>query len=127
MCSIFVSAATAMIVFGVMPALAPAQADDIHGGPTRNGDQCFRYSPGLDRDARFGYWGACPQTASVPATTATNSPTTNRRRVRESAITELRLERRIGTSARLFHATAKVTPENARQQKVGGSSAESVR
>jgi hypothetical protein len=118
--SVLVGAATAMIVFGAMPALAPAQADDIHGAPIKNGDQCFHSSPGLDRDARFGYWGTCPQTASVPVTTATNAPITNRRRVHKSAITELR---RTGTSA-----AAKVTPANARQPIVrAGSSAESVR
>jgi hypothetical protein len=121
--SMFVAAATAMIVFGAMPALAPAQADDIHGAPIKNGDQCFHNSPGLDRDARFGYWGACPQTAGVPVTTATNAPITNARRVRKSTITELRLKRRTGTSA-----AAKVTPANPGQPIVrAGSSAESVR
>jgi hypothetical protein len=119
--SMLVAAAIAIIVFGVMPPLAPAQADDIHGAPIKNGDQCFRYSPGLDRDARFGYWGACPQTASVPVTTAANPPITNRRRLHKSAITELR---RTGTPA----TAAKVTPANARQPIVrAGSSAESVR
>jgi len=121
--SMFVSAATAMIVFSAMPALAPAQADDIHGAPIKSGDQCFHYSPGLDRDGRFGYWGACPQTASIPVTTATNAPITNGRRVRKSTIAELRLERRTGTSA-----AAKVAPAKARQPIVrAGSSAESVR
>jgi hypothetical protein len=118
--SVFVAAATAMIVFTAMPALAPAQGDDIHGAPIKNGNQCFHYSPGLDRDGRFGYWDACPQTASVPVKTATNAPITNRRRVRKSAITELR---RTGTSA-----AAKVTPANTRQPIVrAGSSAGSVR
>ena len=118
--SVFVAAATAMIVFGAMPPLVPAQADDIHGAPIKSGDQCFHNSPGLDRDARFGYWGACPQTASAPVTTAANAPITNRRRLRKSAVTELR---RTGTPT-----AAKVTPANARQPIVrAGSSAESVR
>jgi len=56
------------IAFGAMLVSAPAVADDLHGGPAKNGTQCFKMSPGNDREQRFGSWGACPQTASKPAT-----------------------------------------------------------
>jgi len=56
------------IAFGAMLASAPAVADDIHGGPKQVGNQCFKIAPGMDREQRFGSWGACPQTASKPAT-----------------------------------------------------------
>jgi hypothetical protein len=79
--TIIFPAATATIAFSAILALAPAQADDIHGGPIKNGSQCFRYSASFERDARFGSWAACPQTASVAAAPATNS-----RRVRGAAV-----------------------------------------
>jgi hypothetical protein len=64
----FMMTVTALIAFGAM--MATAQADAVHGGPIRNGNQCFKYH-GLPKDGRFGYWRACPQTASrrasVPA------------------------------------------------------------
>jgi len=55
------------IAFGAMLASAPAVADDLHGGPAKVGTQCFKMAPGMDREQRFGSWGACPQTASAPA------------------------------------------------------------
>jgi hypothetical protein len=57
----FIMTVTALAAFGAM--MATAQADAVHGGPIRNGNQCFKYH-GLPKDGRFGYWGACPQTAS---------------------------------------------------------------
>jgi hypothetical protein len=57
----FMMTVMALTAFGAM--MATAQADAIHGGPMRNGNQCFKYH-GLRRDGRFGYWGTCPQTAS---------------------------------------------------------------
>jgi len=84
--------AAAMIIFSAVQASAPAQADDIHGAPIRNGDPCFNHARSYERDARFGYWSACPQTASVPVATTTQS-----RRIRENAVTELgRLKMKIG-------------------------------
>jgi hypothetical protein len=59
----FMMTATALAAFGAM--LAAAQAEILHGGPMRNGNQCFKYSAGNDKDGRFGTWGACPQAASV--------------------------------------------------------------
>ncbi len=57
--------AAATIAFGALLASAPAQADILNGAPEKNGNQCFKYSHSQARDARFGIWGACPQTASV--------------------------------------------------------------
>jgi len=59
-----ISAAVAMVAT-MMLASAPAKADILNGAPERNGNQCFKYSTGNARDARFGLWGACPQTASA--------------------------------------------------------------
>ncbi len=53
----------ALAAFGVM--LTAAQADILNGAPAKNGNQCFTFSHSQARDARFGIWGACPQTASV--------------------------------------------------------------
>jgi len=58
------------IAFGALLASAPAQADTLNGGPNRVGSQCFKFSPGNEKDARFGIWGACPQTASAVVSTA---------------------------------------------------------
>jgi hypothetical protein len=60
---------TALVAFGAMAATA--QAEILHGGPVKNGNQCFRYSAGNDKDGRFGTWGACPQAASVAPPAAT--------------------------------------------------------
>jgi hypothetical protein len=60
----FMMTVMALTAFGAM--MATAQAEALHGAPMRNGDQCFKYSPGSGgREARFGSWGACPQTAST--------------------------------------------------------------
>jgi hypothetical protein len=69
----FMITVTALTAFGAMTATA--QADVIHGGPIRNGNQCFNYH-GLSKDGRFGYWGACPQAAS--ASTAATPRSTRR-------------------------------------------------
>jgi len=61
----FMISAAATMAFAALLVAAPAQADATHGAPAQNGTQCFKFSPGQDRDARFGSWGACPQTASV--------------------------------------------------------------
>jgi hypothetical protein len=53
---------TALVAFG---ATATAQAEVLHGGSVKNGNQCFKYSAGNDKDGRFGTWGACPEAASV--------------------------------------------------------------
>jgi hypothetical protein len=71
----FLIAATALTIF----AATAAQADSINGAPLQKGNQCFIYSKGNDKDARFGSWGACPQTASAPAASAATTPRTTRR------------------------------------------------
>jgi hypothetical protein len=53
---------TFLAAFAAM--VATAQAEILHGGPIRNGNQCFKYSAGNDKDGRFGTWGACSQEAS---------------------------------------------------------------
>ena len=53
----------AMAALGAM--VATAQAEILQGAPKQNGDQCFKYSPGNEKEGRFGTWGACPQTAGV--------------------------------------------------------------
>jgi hypothetical protein len=78
----FIMTATALAAFGAL--VASAQADNLQGAPTKNGNQCFKYSTGVDaKDGRFGSWGACPQAASTstaPATpTARRSTRRNRR------------------------------------------------
>jgi hypothetical protein len=57
-----------------------AQADALQGGPVKQGNQCFNASPssGGDRANGFGYWGACPATAS--ATVATTPRVTRKKR-----------------------------------------------
>jgi hypothetical protein len=71
----FIMVATTLTAFGAM--MATAHADVINGGPVKNGNQCFKYS-GLSKDSRFGYWAACPETAS------TSTATTPRRSTRRS-------------------------------------------
>jgi hypothetical protein len=47
-----------------------AQADANQGGPVRQGNQCWNASPGTGavNANGFGYWAACPGTASVATT-----------------------------------------------------------
>jgi uncharacterized membrane protein len=61
----FTISAAAATVFAALLASAPAQADILNGASAKNGNQCFKFSTGNERDSRFGSWGACPQTASV--------------------------------------------------------------
>jgi hypothetical protein len=63
----FTISAAAATVFAALLASVPAQADSLNGAPEKAGNQCFTFSVGQQREARFGYWGACPQTASVAA------------------------------------------------------------
>ena len=59
----FMLSVVALTAFAAM--LTAAQADILNGAPAKNGNQCFTFSHSQARDARFGIWGACPQTASV--------------------------------------------------------------
>jgi hypothetical protein len=78
----FMLTVTALTAFGAM--VATAQAENLQGAPMKNGDQCFKYSTGVDaKDGRFGSWSACPQAASTSAATA-RSTTTPRRSARRS-------------------------------------------
>ncbi|HSV25052.1 MAG TPA: hypothetical protein VLJ17_18715 [Xanthobacteraceae bacterium] len=69
--------AAATIAFGALLTLGPALAEVLHGGPVKNGSQCFNYGAGTSRDGRFGTWGACPQTASTAVAPATKKKTSN--------------------------------------------------
>ena len=60
----FTLSVVALTAFAAM--LTAAQADALNGQPAKKGNQCFSYSPNAGhRGGEFGYWGACPQTASV--------------------------------------------------------------
>jgi hypothetical protein len=59
----FMMTVMALAAFGAMAATA--QAEILHGGPLKNGNQCLKYSNGSEKDGRFGSWGACPKEASV--------------------------------------------------------------
>jgi hypothetical protein len=61
----FTISAAAATVFAALLASVPAQAEQLGGGPKQVGNQCFKFSTGQERDARFGMWGACPQAAST--------------------------------------------------------------
>ena len=71
---------TGMALMAFAAIVATAQAQTVRGGqavhrePTRNGNQCFTYSPGDGRDGRFGFWGACPQPAGVRRPSGSVSP-----------------------------------------------------
>ena len=69
----------AAAVVAISAMLVPAQAENLMGAPTKNGNQCFKFAPSFERDARWGTWGACPQAASTAATAPTQ------RRARRSA------------------------------------------
>ena len=68
----FMMTVTALTAFGAL--VATAQAEILNGAPMRNGNQCFKYSPGNSKDGRFGSWGACPQAAGTPRSTRRNGP-----------------------------------------------------
>jgi hypothetical protein len=76
----FAVTVTALSMFAAMAVTA--QADALQGGPVKKGNQCFNASPmsGGDRANGFGYWGACPETAS--ANVATTPRVTSRNRAR---------------------------------------------
>jgi len=63
----FAISTAAITAFAALLATAPALADNNGGGPNARNGQCFSYSRGFDKDGSFGYWAACPQTASVAA------------------------------------------------------------
>jgi hypothetical protein len=67
----FLITAATMTAFSTLLATVPAKAD-MNYGPLQNAGQCWTSSPGYGREGRFGYWGACPQTASVAVTHTTS-------------------------------------------------------
>jgi len=63
----FIISAAALTAFAALLASAPANAD-YNFGAVQNAGQCWKATLGYARDASFGYWGACPRTASVAIT-----------------------------------------------------------
>jgi len=61
----FTISAAVATVFAALLASAPAQAEMLGGASQQAGKQCFTYSAGNAREGRFGFWRACPQTASA--------------------------------------------------------------
>jgi hypothetical protein len=57
----FVLTAAAMTAFAALSA--PASAE-MNYGPLKDGNKCFTTQIGGGKDG-IGYWGACPQAASV--------------------------------------------------------------
>jgi hypothetical protein len=60
-------AALSMLAAGAVAA----QADANQGGPIKKGNQCWHASPmsgGINANG-FGFWEACPATASTPVAT----------------------------------------------------------
>jgi len=72
--------AAAVFTISTLLALTSAKADDVRGGPLSQNGQCFTYSVAQAKDARYGYWGACPQKAS-----ATIAPTRQQQTRRQRA------------------------------------------
>ncbi len=66
-----VTVTAAAIAFGAVLATVPAQADHSAGMVHKDG-KCFVHSQSQEREGGFGYWGECPQTASVVATATAN-------------------------------------------------------
>jgi hypothetical protein len=80
----FIMTLTALTAFGAL--VASAQADNLQGAPTKNGNQCFKYSTSSDaKDGRFGSWSACPQAASTSTATATPAARRSTRRGRTAS------------------------------------------
>jgi len=62
----FTISTVAATVFAALLASVPAQGEALNGASPTNGSQCFKFSPtNGSRDSRWGYWSACPQTASA--------------------------------------------------------------
>ena len=62
----FTISAAAATAFVALLVGVPAQADSLSGAPSKNGSQCFKFSPTVgSRDSRWGYWSACPQIAGA--------------------------------------------------------------
>ncbi len=62
----FTLSTVAATAFAALLVSVPAQADSLNGAAPKNGSQCFKFSPTAgSRDSRWGYWSACPETASA--------------------------------------------------------------
>jgi hypothetical protein len=62
--------AAMVVAAATLVSTIPAQAEMNGGGPIRKGNQCWHYSSAREAQlGGFGYWAACPQTASATTTT----------------------------------------------------------
>jgi hypothetical protein len=68
--AVYVATAFALVALSV-----PASAEFSGGSPVKNGSQCWKASPnhGGSNGGTFGYWDACPKTASVPVAPASRA------------------------------------------------------
>ncbi len=72
---------TAAVAFGVLLAIAPAQADHGAGTVKQKGNLCYNHTKGADdRENSFGYWSECPHGANT-----NTSVTSTRHKNRHSA------------------------------------------
>jgi hypothetical protein len=119
----------AVAVFALGAQLGSAHADDIRGRPLQNGNKCFQYSVGQARDARFGYWDACPQNASahiparVPVGTTASEAATVPPATRAPAVARIA---RIPVAARMAVAAKVSNTQTAPHRHVGATVASSV-
>ena len=72
------------ITIATFLASAPASAVETWG-PRQNGSQCFIPHKGEGKDLQFGYWGACPQSASTAIKQKASNVATPRRPIRRAA------------------------------------------
>jgi hypothetical protein len=65
--AVYTTAAIALATLVSAPAMA-----ELNYGPTKNGSQCWSNSVNHNgsNGSTYGYWGACPKTASVAAAPA---------------------------------------------------------
>jgi hypothetical protein len=60
--------AAATVAIAALISAAPASADRIGGGPTKQNGQCWKSTSGGVAESSWGFWQACPKPAASPAT-----------------------------------------------------------
>jgi hypothetical protein len=56
----------ATVAIAALFAAAPASAERIQGGPTKQNGQCWIHHAAAS-ESSWGVWGACPAAAGAPA------------------------------------------------------------
>ena len=59
--------AAATVAIAALVAAAPASAERLMGGPSKQNGQCWKSHSG-GGESTWGVWTACPQGAATPAT-----------------------------------------------------------